>query len=380
MENIFSKKNDWKLSVLYWLYVLINLMFLVKYGIRQSVISIYILVFIFILFHVFIYKWGIILISKIADKPYVLTVLIVFFTIIYIISCNLIKNPYELNIDRWQTIEFVMDYWLKGKYIYDTRNFMGNFPSYLPGQLLMIFPFYLIGNVGYIQVAAFLAFCVAVIRNFENNTYKFLVILLFGISLSYIYEAVCKSDLISSFIIVSVFILFWHRNFKEDYFQKSFFLGILLGIICLTRSVVIIPLILFLFKPFIETSSNKKIKTILGFIISFSVLMTTVLLSAPNFDYVLKYNPLALQGQTNKYITLFFIVLTFILSFFYVKNLKQVFFLSALITFAVTTTFVFEQISWGYDLRYLGFSYSAIALPFCLIGYCLQLEELDNSK
>lgn len=375
MENIFSKKIEWRLSVLYWLYTIINLLFLIKYGIRQSVISIYILIFIFIIFHVFIYKWGLKYLSRIAEKPYALKLLIIFFTLAYIGLSHLMKDPYKLNIDRWQTIEYVMDYWLKGKYIYDTRNFMGNFPSYLPGQLVMILPFYLIGNVGYIQVAAFLVFSLAVVRNFQNNTHKFLIILLFGISLSYIYEVVCKSDLISSFIIVAAFILYWHRKFKTDYFKNAFVLGLFLGVICLTRSVVIIPLILFLFKPFVETSLNNKFKSIFGFLISFSILMATVLLPAKGFDYILKYNPMALQGQTNKYITLFFIVLTFILSYFYVKNIKQVFFLSALITFSVTTAFVFEQISWGYDLMFLGFSYSATALPFCLIGYCLQLES-----
>jgi len=176
--------------------------------------------------------------------------------------------------------------------------------------------------------------------------------------------------------------LYWHRKFKSDYFKNAFILGLLLGVICLTRSVVIIPLILFLFKPFVETSLNNKFKTIFGFLISFSILMATVLLPAKGFDYILKYNPMALQGQTNKYITLFFILLTFILSYFYVKNIKQVFFLSALITFSVTTAFVFEQISWGYDLMFLGFSYSAIALPFCLFGYCLQLESnnLNSSE
>lgn len=377
MESTFLKKFDWKLSILYLFYTVINLLFLVKYGIRQSIISIYFLLFIFVLFHIFIYKWGLKYLSKIAEKPYAIKILVVFFCVVYVSLSHVMKDPYKLNIDRWQTIEYVMDYWLDGKYIYDTKNFMGNFPSYLPGQLLMILPFYLLGNVGYIQVAAFLVFSYSIMKNFKNNSLKFLVILLFGISLSYIYEVVCKSDLISSFIIVSAFILYWHRKFKDDYFKYSFVLGLLLGVICLTRSVVIIPLILFLFKPFITTSLNNKVKTISGFVISFSILISTVLLPAQNFDYILKYNPLELQGQTNKYITFFFILLTFLLSFFYVKYIKQVYFFSTFITFAVTSAFVFEQISWGYDLMFLGFSYCAIALPFSLTGYCLQLEDVN---
>ncbi|CAA7194685.1 hypothetical protein [Chryseobacterium potabilaquae] len=374
MDKKISKASNWELFTLFLVYFVINFSFLVKYGVRQSVISIYILMPIFILFHIGIYKWGIPLISRWVKKPYMINGWVIAISVIYLGLTHVLKDPYKLKIDRWQTIEYAMRYWLDGKYIYDTRNYMGNFPSYLPGQLLIILPFYFLGNVGYLQVAAFILFGYAVSKEFKNQNIKFLAIFLLSISLSYVYELVCKSDLISSFILVSAFILYWHRKFQEDYFKKPFLLGLILGGICLTRSVVVIPLILFLLKPFLETNVKNKIKVCIGFIITFSILLFTVLAPAKDFDYILKYNPLQLQGQANKYVTLLFLVLTVILAFF-VKRFKQVFFLSTLIIWGVMASFIIETILRGFTLEYMSFSYWASALPFCIIAYCYEMQE-----
>ncbi|RNA63097.1 hypothetical protein D1631_14730 [Chryseobacterium nematophagum] len=374
MDKKISKASNWELFTLFLVYFVINFSFLVKYGVRQSVISIYILMPIFILFHIGIYKWGIPLISRWVKNPYMIKGWVIAIAIIYLGLTHVLNDPYKLKIDRWQTIEYTMRYWLDGKYIYDTRNYMGNFPSYLPGQLLIILPFYFLGNVGYLQVAAFILFGYAVSKEFKNQNIKFLAIFLLSISLSYVYELVCKSDLISSFILVSAFILYWHRKFQEDYFKKPFLLGLVLGGICLTRSVVVIPLILFLLKPFLETNFKNKIKVCIGFVITFSILLFTVLAPAKDFDYILKYNPLQLQGQANKYVTLFFLVMTVVLAFF-VKSFKQVFFLSTLIIWGVMASFIIETILRGFTLEYMSFSYWASALPFCIIAYCYEMQE-----
>lgn len=375
MERLLTPKLNKTISaVVFTLYTLINLSFLVKYGVRQSVIPIYLLVVVFIIVHFFIFKYSGRIFSKLTEKPFILKAFIVVITLAYMGLAHVLKDPYKLNIDRWQTLEYSLRYWLEGKYIYDTKNFVGNYPSYLPGQLLIAVIFFFLGNVGYLQVAAFLLFCYAVIKEFKSKEIQLLGIFLLGISLSYIYEVICKSDLISSFIVVSAFILYWHRKFAKDYFKNSFLLGILLGFICLTRSVVIIPLILFFMKPFLATQMSNKVKTGAGFIITFSLLLATVLLPAKDFDYILKYNPLQLQGQANKYVTLFFLMITVIMSF-YVRNIKQVFYLASVIIFTMMGSYIVETIMLGWTFDYMNVSYLATALPFCIIGYCYSRQE-----
>ncbi|WP_415326159.1 hypothetical protein [Chryseobacterium sp. MMS23-Vi53] len=292
------------------------------------------------------------------------------------------KDPYKLNIDRWQTLNFSLEFWLKGKYIYDTPNFLGNISSYLPGQLLLAVIFYLMGNVGYIQVAAILLFSYAVIKKFKNNFLAVQAIFLLGISLSYIYEAICKSDFISSFIFTASFILLWSEKFKDNYFEKPILLGICLGILCLTRSVVIVALILFLLKSFLKTDWSARIKMTLSFIITIIILLGTVLFPAKSFQYILDHNPLNLQGQSNGFVMLFFLTLTIIMSF-YVKKISQVFIYSSIIIFVLMVSFLLEQyfvLGYDYQNNFFSTTYLASCLPFSIVGYCFSIKDEKINK
>ncbi|WP_343680274.1 hypothetical protein [Chryseobacterium arthrosphaerae] len=384
MNRLLKPVNNNRLngSLLFAVYFIVNLLFLTKYGIRQSFVPLSTLAAVFFVANAFLFsleKWP--QLKKIWTGKLVY-ILIAFIGIAYIGLCHVMKDPYRMNIDRWQTLEFSLEYWFKGKYIYDTPNFMGNLSSYLPGQLALSGIFYFLGNVGYLQVAAFLLFSSAVLVEFKNNLVRFKAILMLGVSLAYIYEVVCKSDFISSFIVVAAFILFWSSRFRNDYFQKPVLLGICTGLLCLTRSVVVIPLIIFLLQPFIATSWEKKIKFGLSFLFMVSVLLSTVLLPAKSIDHLLQYNPLTLQGQSNKFVMLFFVALAVIVAF-YVKKIDTVFYFSAYITFLVMLCFVGEQyltLGISYQNNFFSTTYLAACLPFAVIGYCFALRNNLNEN
>lgn len=384
MNRLLKPVNNNRLngSLLFAVYFIVNLLFLTKYGIRQSFVPLSILAAVFFVANACLFsleKWP--QLKKIWTGKLVY-ILIAFIGIAYIGLCHVMKDPYRMNIDRWQTLEFSLEYWFKGKYIYDTPNFMGNLSSYLPGQLALSGIFYFLGNVGYLQVAAFLLFSSAVLIEFKNNLIRFKAILMLGVSLAYIYEVVCKSDFISSFIFVAAFMLFWSSRFRNDYFQKPVLLGICTGLLCLTRSVVVIPLIIFLLQPFIATSWEKKIKFGLSFLFMVSVLLATVLLPAKSIDHLLQYNPLTLQGQSNKFVMLFFVALAIIVAF-YVKKIETVFYFSAYITFLIMLCFVGEQyltLGISYQNNFFSTTYLAACLPFSVIGYCFALRNNLNEN
>ncbi|WP_131797250.1 hypothetical protein [Chryseobacterium kwangjuense] len=376
----FAKNGSVSSLSMFAVYFAVNFLFLTKYGIRQSVAPLSILVIIFAAVHLLIFslRKNPVLAKKLNIQwVYILTSV---FTIVYIIFCHTLKDPYQMNIDRWQTLDFSLEFWTHGRYIYDTKNFMGNWSSYLPGQLLLALPFYLAGNVGYLQVGVFLLFSYAVMVKFKSNFTRFTAIMMLGISLAYIYEAVCKSDFISSFIFSAAFILFWHAKFKDDYFQKPVLLGICLGILCLTRSVAIIPLIIFLLKPFLATSINRKIKTAAAFLGTVCVLLLSILLPAENIDDIILHNPLNLQGQSNLWVMLFFLAVA-VFSSFYVRKINDVFYFSTCIVFLVMLCFVLEKyLAFGYGFQHNFFSttYLAACLPFSIIAYCLSVEQEIN--
>lgn len=377
---IFAKNGSVSSLIMFTIYFVINFLFLTKYGIRQSVVLLSILVVIFAAVHLLIFslRKNPVLAKKLNIQwVYILTAV---FTIVYIIFCHILNDPYQMNIDRWQTLDFSLEFWTHGRYIYDTKNFMGNWSSYLPGQLLLALPFYLAGNVGYLQVAAFLLFSYSIMIGFKSNLTRFTAIMMLGISLAYIYEAVCKSDFISSFIFSAAFILSWHTKFKDDYFQKPVLLGMCLGILCLTRSVAVIPLIIFLLKPFLSVDIKRKIKTAAAFLVTVSVLLLSILLPAKNLDDILLHNPLNLQGQSNTWVMLFFLAAAVFLSF-YVKKINDVFYFSTCIVFLVMLCFVLEiYMAFGYGFQHNFFSttYLAGCLPFSIIAYCLSIQQERN--
>ncbi|HCN51359.1 MAG TPA: hypothetical protein DIT10_20105 [Chryseobacterium sp.] len=372
------KSNQLNKYLLFAVYFIVNLLFLTKYGIRQSFVPLSVLVAAFFVANLFLFSFGKWPPLKKIWTVKLVYILIVCISIAYIALCHVMKDPYKMNIDRWQTLEFSLEYWFKGKYIYDTPNFMGNLSSYLPGQLLLSSVFYFLGNVGYLQVGAFLLFSYTIMLEFKSNLVRFTAILMLGVSLAYIYDVVCKSDFISSFIAVAAFMLFWSSRFRQDYFQKPILLGICVGVLCLTRSVVIIPLIIFLLRPFWNTGWEKKIKFGFSFLLTVSLLLATVLLPAKNLDHLKQYNPLTLQGQSNKLVMLFFIVLAIIASF-YAKKIETVFYFSAYISFLVMVSFLGEQyftLGVSYQNNFFSTTYLAACLPFSIIGYCYTKQKI----
>lgn len=373
----YMKNNHIMKPLMFLIYFTVNLLFLIKYGMRQDKIDVSILIGVFVLFHILIYKSDQFLNDKLKITKTFLYLFLGTVVLIFIFLCHLIDSPYKVNIDRWQTIEYCLKDWLNGDFFYDKPNFIGQMPSYLPGQLLVAVGFYLVGNVGYLQVAAFILFVVAVFSFFSNNNIRFIACFLLVVSLSFVYEVVCKSDFISSFIFTAAFIIFWHKKFSGNYFAKPLLLGLILGFLCLTRSLIIIPLILFLLNPFFKASSSEKLKSIIGFLISFVLLLSTVIFPVKSFEYLQEFNPLRTQGQGSGYIMLLFLIMTVVISCF-VQNIQQIFFYSAIIYFFLIGSFLIESSLGGIAYNNLGITYLAASLPFAIIGYCLLNTKTTN--
>lgn len=377
---LFFFDNDKLIKyITYFIYLIINSLFLFKYGIRLGLVTLSYLFLFYILFHLFFFFKTNFFFSHIKSGAKNNNWFILIGGILYFVLCHLIDDPYQLKIDRWQTIEYSLDYWLDGKYIYDTKNFMGNTPSYLPGQLLFLLIFRFLGNVGYSQLFCLFLFYFSVFKQFRNSKIRFLGIFLMTTSLPYIYDAVCKSDFISSFIIVSSFLILWNKKFENNYFEKPIILGLLVGFISVTRSVTIIPLILFLIKPFLVTSLQNKIKFMILFLLTIGLLMFSVLYPAKDFNYIVKYNPLKMQGQISPYAMVFFLIITIFLSF-YIKNIKHVFFASSIIIFSMMTLHLIEQALRGSSYNFFNITYLAAALPFCIISFCFaSVSSFDKN-
>lgn len=63
-----------------------------------------------------------------------------------------------LNVDRWSVISSFWDCYFKGEYVYFAKSHLGNPPGPMPFYFILLLPFYLLGEVGYLTFLGLLVF------------------------------------------------------------------------------------------------------------------------------------------------------------------------------------------------------------------------------
>ena len=227
---------------------------------------------------------------------------------------------------------------------------------------------------------AFLSFALSSLYYFNKKMITLLAIIAFGSSISNLYEVICKSDFISSFVFVSSFILVWCKKYKNNYFKNPILLGILVGVLCLTRSVAVLGLIIFLLKPFFKQSLKIKTQFLVSFLCTIFVLLASVFATAPNLEYIKMHNPFSLQGQSSSSILmLLFVILSCILSFF-VNKKQDVFYFSSYIIFFAMLSYMIEQyirFGYGFQNNFFATTYLAACLPFVVTAFCFSFIKKE---
>jgi hypothetical protein len=197
------------------------------------------------------------------------------------------------------------------------------------------------------------------------------------------WEVYVASDLISNLIIILLFMVFWDNKFNSNYMKRPVLLGFILSILILTRGVVIIPLLIFLFHHFYTNKIVSQLKLIISIFIGIGLLILPVLLLVPNTETLLNYNPLELQTRhTSKGFQAVIIFISLLVSF-KSKNILQVFqwsFITLGILLAVTMIGYFFKygiyqsiVESIFDVSYLG-----ILIPFAILT--IVLTNSSNEK
>ena len=139
-------------------YLFVNSLFVLKYGIRQDIISEYILLVFylsFVLGGLFFLEKKKIFINNLTQfrKSFLFIAILVF---LVFVAVNLIVDGQTLNTDRWSALEVSIRSVLNFEYPYDKLDHLGGRSSNLPGLIYIGLPFYLLGDVGLLQPFVFL--------------------------------------------------------------------------------------------------------------------------------------------------------------------------------------------------------------------------------
>jgi hypothetical protein len=377
----FFKNN----KVALFIYLVINYFFLLKYADRQEfvpkflVLLLYNIVIILTLYLIDLFKNYL---NKIKNNNYYF---LGFCLIVFIIfmAINIFVDGNSINSDRWSAMDVTIRGVLNGEYPYSLKDHLGQTSSNLPGLFYIGLPFYLLGNVSLLQPFVFLIISLLIFKSRILIDKKLTLIFLLIASPAYLWEIIAKSDLFSNIILLVFFLILWDFKFKSNYFKYPFLLSFFCAFLILTRGIVVIPLTLFLFRGFINTSINKKLKFSFGLVFFIILISLPFILKLPGFEIIKEHNPFNHQTRfTPKWMQIVFVVLPFILAI-KIKKIQQVIFQSLiLLSLLLFLSFVIEIIDEGFKntlyKSYFDISYLTIAMPFAILYYVFKTKKFGG--
>jgi hypothetical protein len=365
-------KNKYFYNSFKLLYICINLLFIYKYGIRQNYIPIQIIIILYLFISGFILlknPFDFEITKKVQSKyAYIASSFLIF---IIIIAITFFTDGNALKVDRWSAMDVAISALLNGEYPYTAVDHLHGRTSNFPGLLILGIPFYLLGNVGYFQGAAFLLLSYTIYKCLPiKNAFQYMLLLI--VSPAYWWEIFSISDLFSNIILVFCFIILLKQKLKDNLFKYPIFLGFSTSFLVLTRGIVAIPLILIVFKDFWQISLIKQLKYVISFVISFALLIAMVIINCPDLHTLKYYNPLVLQtSYLPDYLTIIALILPFYFSF-KIKSFENDFFTicTLLILFPTLLAFILKLNKTGIEKILIGstfdLSYLSIVIPFIL--------------
>jgi len=279
-----------------------------------------------------------------------------------------LQDPETIAVGRYPALEQWIDRLFRGEFPYQSPAR----PSALPFQFIVAIPFYLLGDLGLMQIAAFLAFSTILLRDAGRETPRRRLwhILLLAASPIFLYELVVRSDLFANMVLVILYGALLERVKDRRLAPlRLFALGIAGGFVLATRLIVLIPLSLYL-AAFTRARNRLPIGLIGGILIGFSLVVLPFLLWDP--AYFIHHGPHAIQASYASPWIVALIALLALLTAARIRSMARVHTSSALLLLlAVLLPFLQGLSAEGWDGVILSdrfdISYFAFCLPFLVL-------------
>ena len=302
--------------------------------------------------------------------------------ILCLIACTIVFiDPYSIQVDRWSATTFFLDALFDGIYPYGVHTHVSqtNFPSPFPLWHYLNIPAWLIGDVGWMQALCLIIFMGTIWAYFKTWNALLNVLLILCISPAYWWEIVVRSDGLSNLLLVMACILILERNtIQMD--NKWWLLALIAGCIASTRLSAIIPIALYLFRPWLDVNWKKKIGFIaITLLVVLCFFLPYILWDTTNWVFFQR-NPLMTQTSPgNPWILGIMVIAALCIAY-----RKQTFSLYASTTAIFMFTFMlFTQLGviWRSDNPVSLFdsccdiSYFTLSLPFAIVALVSTEQE-----
>lgn len=362
------------------LFILVNSLFIYKYGVRQELINplFIIIAYPFCLFLLLFIAGSIRIPHRYLDRLYAGLVIILF---LFSVAVNLHVDGAALNVDRWSALDSAISSLLNGQYPYMATDHLGGRSSHLTTLLLIGIPFHLLGDVGYLQSFSFLFFAWVIRKTISNRRARIVGIMLLWLSVSWLWELWVKSDLMSNFLIVTGIICLWQKGYPANQPGKIAFLGALSALMLFTRMVVVIPLLLFLLKGFSGSSLRGKIIFLGSSLVTSLLLVFMVMKDYPGGGLLAEYNPLILQsGQLPMAVGVMSVIITIPFAYKVTSQKRLINYSVLLLSVPVIISFAISMVRYGFggiiNDSAFDISYFNIFIPFLIISVTRSYDEI----
>jgi hypothetical protein len=288
-------------------------------------------------------------------------------------------NPFQVNVDRWSAISYFLDSLLAGRFPYAAKSHLGNPISGLPGLFIIGLPFYLIGDVGLLQIFGFIVFSFLVYKYFSEDAPRFATVVLLGTAPIFLWEVAARSELFSNMVVL-LLVFFYANSVKTQInYTKLVLCGIFTGIILSTRAIVILPLILYYLNYF------RKQRTGYIFFFLFSTIISFLLTILPFFLWnpklLMEHNPILKQSSYLSRPLMVVVVLAVLAMGIYMRSFDKFLLTAGVVMFGtIAVPFALSTLSIGWQSAVYGngfdISYFQFAVPFLLLS---MFESNKNS-
>lgn len=352
-------------------FIIVNNVFLYKYGYRvlENKIIFFNILYTLFLTSLFLFK---IPNRFLTSKTYIIvSVLAIFLSLII----TLIIDGNSLNSDRWSAMTVAIEAIFNNEYPYTATDHLNGRTSNFPGLILIGMPFYFFGNVGLLQIFALILLSYTLYTTLPLKK-AFTYLVLFLSSIAFWYEVASLSDFMSNVILVFCFIMLWNKNNSKSKYNKPVILAIILSVLLLIRGIVFVPLVLYFFADFFKNKIKTQFLFLLIFIVTNTLLTYLVLKDCPDLETLKQFNPLVLQtSYTPQWFNLTMIFLPIFISLF-IKNFYQFLIAAISINLFIIGYYFIQSISlFGIheaihnskiDVVYLSFMFPFLCLYFVI--------------
>lgn len=357
------------------IYLIINVMFIVKYSARIS----YKLSVVVAITYTISVCIALFILKRIRFKRKSILLFLILSYIILLAIGQTIIDPYQLKVDRWSAIHNFLHNLFHGIYPYAAQTHLGGYGSPFPIWQFFHIPFYLLGNVGLSFFFSLGIFFASVWKNFTAKQLSCMCLLIL-LSPAIMYECIVRSDLISNFLLLASFVNYLYFNSAniEKHWKKTAFV---IGLFLSTRLSTAIPFFIYIFPIYSKFSKWKQILFPVYILCIFIITFIPFMFWNGEMLFFFQYNPFILQTrQGSMIIILLLIPVYFYLSLSWKGNYRLLMcnIALAMITL-VAVTFIYNMYTtdtWNelFQSRY-DITYFDMSLPFLLSSISSSYEK-----